>query len=195
MDECYERQSSRALEDITHKEHLIITFGASIFVSSGPPQELLRLRMIALETLRFNFVMFEQKSKSSYESFGPGSVAASPEDLAQTIYDTARSLITGSLNAEDLWTVATIDNLFLYEVRRIQDLCLTFHESSMNALQVNGEEDYKKVLDTGELESGLLRRGSSTIRNAENKLGNIGTSNLIFVFGKFGFLVCLRESH
>jgi hypothetical protein len=184
MGNYYELQSNHALEAIKNREHLIITFGASIFVSSGPLQELLRLRVIALETLRFNFVMFEQNSESSYDDFGPGSVVASPEDSTQTIYDAARSSITGSLDAEDLRTVATIDNLLLYEVRRIQGLCLTLHEPSMNTLQVNDEEDYRKVRDAGKLETRLLRRGSSTIRRAEDKLRTIKTSNLIFVFSK-----------
>jgi len=51
-----------------------------------------------------------------------------PEDSVQTIYDTARSLITRLLDAEDPQTVATIDNLTLHEVRSIRTLCLTLHE-------------------------------------------------------------------
>ena len=72
--------------------------------------------------------MFEQKSRSSYENFGSESVVTFPEDSAQTIYDVARSLITGSLNVEDPWTIATIDSLSLHEVRGIKNLCLTLHE-------------------------------------------------------------------
>jgi len=128
MDNCSELRSDDALEDITCREHLIITFSASIFVSSGPSQELLKLRVIALDPIYYNFVIFEQKSRSSYENFGSGSVVAFPEDLAQTIYNCARSRITTWLDAEDPSTVATIDSLRLYEVRGIQDLCLTLHE-------------------------------------------------------------------
>jgi len=127
IDECYERQSRCRLEDIKHKEHLIITFSASILVSSGPSQELLRLRVVALET--YNFVMFEQKSRSSYDNFGSGSVVAFSEDSAQTIYNSARSRITTWLDAEDPSTVATIDSLHLYEVGGgIQNLCSALHE-------------------------------------------------------------------
>ena len=73
--------------------------------------------MVAPETsLRFNFAMFEQKSRSSYENFGSESVVTFPEDSAQTIYDAARSLITRSLYVEDPWTIATVDSLSLYEV-------------------------------------------------------------------------------
>jgi len=58
----------------------------------------------------------------------------------------------------------------------------------MNTLQPNDrhQERYKKVLETGELGPDLLGRSSSAIRYAGSKLGNI-TSNLIFVFSKFGF--------
>jgi hypothetical protein len=76
--------------------------------------------MIIPETLRFDFVMFEEEHKSSYKYFGPGSVMAFLEDSAQIIHETARSLITRSLKLEDRSTLATIDDLSLYEVRRIQ---------------------------------------------------------------------------
>jgi hypothetical protein len=39
LDNCYGRRSNHALEGIAHREH--ITFRVSIFVSSGPLQELL----------------------------------------------------------------------------------------------------------------------------------------------------------
>ena len=57
----------------------------------------------------------------------------------------------------------------------------------MNTLQVNGqyEEGYKRALEEGRLEPDLLRSRSSAIRNVEEKLGDIKTSNLIFVFSKF----------
>lgn len=59
----------------------------------------------------------------------------------------------------------------------------------MNALQVKGQhqEEYKKVLETGTLGPHLIGRDSSVIHGAEDKLEDIGTSNLIFVFSKFGF--------
>jgi len=58
----------------------------------------------------------------------------------------------------------------------------------MNALQLKDgyQERYKAVLKTGRLEPDLLGRSSSVFRDAESRLRDI-TSNLIFVFGKFGF--------
>jgi len=64
----------------------------------------------------------------------------------------------------------------------------------VNTLQANHEQGYKKALEKGQLEPDLLRSSSSAIRSAEDKLGDIDTSNLIFVFSKFNFSVCLRES-
>jgi hypothetical protein len=75
--------------------------------------------VITPETLHFNFVIFEQKSRSSYDYFGSGSVVGFPGDMAQTIYTAAHSLIVKRLDGEDLWTIATIKNLCLYEVRGI----------------------------------------------------------------------------
>lgn len=43
MGYCPQFTSDLVLRDITHREHLIITFSASTLVSSGLPQELLRL--------------------------------------------------------------------------------------------------------------------------------------------------------
>ena len=57
----------------------------------------------------------------------------------------------------------------------------------MNTLQVNCqyEERYKKALEEGRLEPDLLRSRSSAIRDVGDELGDIKTSNLIFVFGTF----------
>ena len=65
----------------------------------------------------------------------------------------------------------------------------------MNTLQVNYqyEQGYKKALENGQLEPDLLRSSSSAIRDAGDKLGDIATPNLIFVFGKFNFFVFPRE--
>jgi hypothetical protein len=59
----------------------------------------------------------------------------------------------------------------------------------MNTSQVKDhyQEGYKKALETGELEPGLLGRTSSAIRGPEVKLRNLETSNLIFVFSEFSF--------
>lgn len=72
-------------------------------------------------TLCFNFVMFEQISMFSYEYFGSGSVVGFPEDSAQTIYAVAHSLIARRLDGEDPWTVATVKNLSLYEMLRVEN--------------------------------------------------------------------------
>jgi hypothetical protein len=65
----------------------------------------------------------------------------------------------------------------------------------MNTLQANcqREGEYKKALEKRQLEPNLLLSSSSDIRNADDKLGDIETSNLIFVFGEFNRFVCLRE--
>ena len=47
------------------------------------------------------------------------------------------------------------------------------------------EDGYKKALEKGQLEPDLLLSSSSVIRGAEDKLGEIETSNLIFVFSEF----------
>lgn len=64
----------------------------------------------------------------------------------------------------------------------------------MNALQVKvqHQEDYQEALK-GELKSYLLKRKGSIIRNAEDNVRDMETSNLIFVFSKFNCLVCLCE--
>jgi len=49
------------------------------------------------------------------------------------------------------------------------------------------EEGYKKALEKGQLEPNLLLRSSSFIRDPEDKLGDIKTSNLILVFSEFNF--------
>jgi hypothetical protein len=48
-------------------------------------------------------------------------------------------------------------------------------------------ESYEKVLETMELEPGLVGRKSSVMRGVEVKLLDLKTSNLIFVFSEFGF--------
>ena len=57
----------------------------------------------------------------------------------------------------------------------------------MNTLQLNSryDKDYQKMLETEELEPGLLGRISTTIHEPEERLDNIQTSNLIFVFSEF----------
>jgi len=79
-------------------------------------------------TLHLNFVVFEDKSGPSYDYAGTGSVVASFEDSAQTVYDKARSLITNWLDYERPWAIATIDSLSLYEVRPIKNPCLSLCE-------------------------------------------------------------------
>jgi len=58
----------------------------------------------------------------------------------------------------------------------------------MNTLQLKSQHggDYK-TLETGGLGSDLLRMSSSAIRNPEDKLREIETSNLIFVFSEFSY--------
>jgi len=85
--------------------------------------------VIVLETtLHLNFVVFERKPGLSYDHFGSGSVAASLEDSAQTIYDKAHSLTAEWLSDDDPWNIAIIHSLSLYEVRPIENPCLTFYE-------------------------------------------------------------------
>ena len=74
----------------------------------------------------FKFVMLEEKSRSSYDNLGFESVVTFPEDSTQTIYDAARSCITKMLSRDE--DVATIDNLRLYEVRLVRNVCLVLHE-------------------------------------------------------------------
>ena len=80
--------------------------------------------MITPGNLRFDFVIFQKRS-DSYEDFGPGCVMALPGDLARKVHDAARSNILNLLRGEDPGFTYTIDSLSVYEVRCIQDLCLT----------------------------------------------------------------------
>jgi len=63
----------------------------------------------------------------------------------------------------------------------------------VNALQVKVQyrTDYQKAPE--ELEPHLLQREYSTVRDAEYRVRVMETSNLIFIFSKFNFLVYLRE--
>ena len=87
--------------------------------------------MINLEnSWRFNFVVFERKSESSYEAvqpeYGPHEVTiVSLADPIETLYNVAHSVIAESLAAEDL---PGIYYFSLHEVRGTQNLCLTPRE-------------------------------------------------------------------
>ena len=81
--------------------------------------------MIAPGNLRFDFVIFENPSRFSFDIFGHGNVVVCPGDSAQTIYDAACRITTRSLQNEDPWTVATIDWFCLHEAGRIKKLGLT----------------------------------------------------------------------
>ena len=61
----------------------------------------------------------------------------------------------------------------------------------MNALQVKiqYEADYRKALE-GDLEPSLVGGGRSSARDAEDKISDFETLNLIFLFSKLHRPVC-----
>ena len=102
----------------------------------------------------FKFVMLEEKSRSSYDNFGSGSVVTFPEDSIQTIYDAARSLIAKGLSIHE--NVVTIDNLCLYEVRLVRNVCLILHERF--AVEKSIREAIQEIFEDGAAGTWLARK-------------------------------------
>ena len=73
--------------------------------------------MIAPETSRYDFLVFEDKP-NSYEFFGRKSMIAFPGDDIEAIYDAAHSYIAEQLARQDTSVTAAIEVSTLYEVRK-----------------------------------------------------------------------------